>query len=65
MTLKEWMQERQLSQQKLAEMLGVTQPTIARWVNTIQFPDPINIIKIRTVTGGKVTADSLVDQWVS
>lgn len=63
MTLREWMADQKLSQQKLAVMLGVTQPTIARWLNTVQAPDFCNIIKIRKLTGGVVTADSLVDQW--
>jgi len=63
MDLREWMAENKLSQKRMADMLSVSQPTVARWLGGVQFPDVTHIIKIRAVTEGKVTADSLVDQW--
>ena len=64
MTLKEWMRCNALTQVVVAEKIGVHQSTVARWINYQQFPDPIHLVKIKDITGGEVTADNLVNEWV-
>jgi len=63
MTLKQWMSDQGITQHQAATLLGVSQPTLCRWINLVNAPDIENIINIRKVTGGAVTADSIVNEW--
>lgn len=65
MQLKDYLSENNLTQQKFADQIGVTQATVARWAGGVQFPDPIFLKKIETVTGGKVTPSDMVNMWVA
>jgi len=56
-TLRDYMDRNGLTQAQMAEMLGVRQPSVGRYLKG-QVPDPVIMQKIIDATEGQVTADS-------
>ena len=65
MHLKDYLSENNLTQQKFADQIGVTQATVARWAGGVQFPHPIFLHKIEKATEGRVTPSDMVSLWVA
>jgi transcriptional regulator with XRE-family HTH domain len=64
MQLKQYLANEGISQQALANKIGVSQPTINRWALGVNFPDPIYLHAIEKETNGLVTPRDFVDLWV-
>lgn len=63
MTLKEWLAQHRMSDAQFARLSGIGQRALVqKYRHGRQFPAPENLRRIRTATGGAVTADDLVDQ---
>jgi transcriptional regulator with XRE-family HTH domain len=54
MKLAAYLSENNLTETAFAQIVGVSQVTINRYVQGKRFPDPGIIIRIETLTGGKV-----------
>lgn len=53
--LSKYLSKKKLSQQKFAEMIGVTQAAVNRYVNGVQKPEENIMVKIFEITKGEVT----------
>lgn len=60
MTLSEWMTENDVSPESLANMIGVHWATIYKWRSGRSFPRLDQIVAIRRLTKGAVTADDFL-----
>ena len=58
--LKAFMKRRGLTQARLAELMGVSQPTVWHWLNGTKHPSPENFCKLADLTG--MTTDELFDR---
>jgi len=54
MQLKEWIKEKEMTQQEVADALGVAQGLVSSWCNGERLPRPENMAKIVELTGGEV-----------
>jgi transcriptional regulator with XRE-family HTH domain len=57
MELTAWMAEAGLTSGQLAEKLKVTENTVARWRGGWRRPRDADLVALREVSGGKVTAN--------
>ena len=51
--IEKYRKERDLTRNELAELVGVTMPTIYRWENGDRLPDIVMLMKIARVLGVK------------
>lgn len=54
MTLADYLRTAKTSEADFATSLGVTQVTVNRYLNGKRFPDKETILRIETITSGKV-----------
>jgi DNA-binding XRE family transcriptional regulator len=54
MTLKEWRRKHHVSQETVAQKLGVHQSTVSKWETGEECPSLLTAESIRVLTGGKV-----------
>ncbi len=59
MTIDEYIARKNLTQADFAQMVGVKQPTVHRWIYGKKFPEPRHARKIVEVTQGQVTFEDL------
>ena len=64
MTLYEYMQRQKITQNEMADIVGVSQATISRWLASELYPDWLNLVKIHEATSGLVTANDFFDDFV-
>ncbi len=57
MTLAQYMAREGLSETEMARLLGMSQPTVSRYLSGERMPKPRNMAKIVAVTGGRVRPD--------
>jgi predicted transcriptional regulator len=57
MKLAEHMDKKGITETEMARLLGVSQPTVSRYLNGERMPKPRNMAKIVAVTGGRVRPD--------
>jgi len=57
MVLAEWMRLHEMTQQRFAGEVGVTQTTVSRWLDGGTLPSLPAILAVARVTAGAVTAD--------
>jgi len=62
MTLKQYLAQHNIPPDRFAGELGVSIPTIYRYLSGDRFPTPDNLRRIRDMTGGAVTANDFLDQ---
>ncbi len=55
MTLQQYLTQTGLSQQKFADLVGITQMTVSRYVHGLRLPRRAHMQRIYEVTGGSVT----------
>jgi transcriptional regulator with XRE-family HTH domain len=60
MTLREWIKAEKLSQREAAAMLDVHLVTLNRWLCGHLMPSRDALMRVRDVTGGKVSADTFL-----
>ena len=60
MDLKSWRKDRELTQAAAGEMLGLSQPTLAKIEAGGQWPTPDTIARIENGTAGAVTANDIL-----
>lgn len=60
MTLKEYLAHKEISEGTFAEMIGVKQATVNRYVNGARTPKQQFLRAIAKATGGKVTANDFM-----
>lgn len=61
MKLREWREKNKLTQEQLAEMLGVnSDESISQWENGKNMPRKDVLIEIMNLTKGKVTANDFI-----
>jgi DNA-binding transcriptional regulator YdaS (Cro superfamily) len=60
MTLAEFLSDQGLSQAKFGAWIGVSAPTINRYIKGKRAPSATNVRKIKAITKGLVTADDLL-----
>lgn len=65
MDIKAWRAANTLSQLKAAEILGISQPNIARIERGQYFPGPETIRQLNARSDGKITAEGLWEAWCS
>ncbi len=63
MRLKEWLEDEGLLRVEFAAQVGVHPITMTRWVTGAWVPSSEYIERIAELTGGKVTANDLMEQW--
>lgn len=56
-TLREYINQNNLSQVEFGELIGVSQPAVDRYIDGDRIPRPKIMEKISKVTGGEVTAN--------
>ena len=61
MTLHEFLIKEGFTQQQFAELIGVRQSSVSKWLQGDSRPSWSIIKKIKEVTDGKVTADSFLE----
>jgi len=61
MTLHEFLIEEGYTQQAFAELIGVRQSSVSKWLQGDSRPSWSIIKKIKEVTDGQVTADSFLE----
>ncbi len=59
MNLNDWIKTKNLTTSQFAEMLGVSQPTVSRWINGVLFPSRKSIAAIIKTTNGEVSANDI------
>lgn len=47
--LQELRKEKDLSQEKIAELIGVSRQAVSKWENDLSYPDSKNLIKLSEV----------------
>ena len=57
MKLTEYMAKKGINETEMARLLGISQPTVSRYLNGLRMPKPRNMAKIVAVTGGLVRPD--------
>lgn len=64
MTLAQYLDEKSLMETAFAELIGVKQATINRYINKKRFPSPDVIRKVEAATKGKVRVSDwfLIDE---
>lgn len=62
MTLIEFKKARNLSNTKLAEMLGVHEVTVSRYLHRKTLPDTLTMDRIRQVSGGLVDTKDCIPE---
>ncbi len=55
MNLSDWIKIKRLTTIQFAEMLGVSQPTVSRWINGVLFPSKKSMTAIMKTTNGEVS----------
>lgn len=60
MKLANFLESKGISQAKFADLIGVEQAAISRYITGTRMPRKEHLARIRTVTGGAVTADDFV-----
>ena len=63
MFLSEWIQQNNLTQQAVADLLGVTRPTVSYWLAGKTRPTPASASIIKRITKGKVRPDDFQLSW--
>jgi len=57
MKLTEYMAKKGINETEMARLLGMSQPTVSRYLSGERMPKPRNMAKIVAVTGGRVRPD--------
>ncbi len=57
MKLAEYMDKKGITETEMARLLGVSQPTVSRYLNGERMPKPRTMAKIVAVTRGRVRPD--------
>jgi len=65
MKLKNWLQTNDLSTADFAAIIGVSQPTIYRYMNGVQYPSRKYLLAIKKHTGGQVTPNDFLTEDVA
>ena len=60
MKLQQWKDKEGLTNQQIADLVGVSQGSISRYINHVVRPEWPNIQKIITATNGEVTANDFL-----
>lgn len=60
MQLSEYLRQHEISRGRFAELIGVKEVTVGRYITGARFPDRDSLIAIKRVTGGAVTADDFL-----
>lgn len=60
MTLNQWLQSEGKSREWLAAQLGVDLSSVCRYLTGARTPRWATIVRIRELSGGRVTADSFI-----
>lgn len=60
MTLSDFLLGKGYTQREFAQLVGISQPAIARYVAGRRMPLRKHLMRIREVTDGKVTADDFL-----
>jgi len=60
MTLREWRQKHKVSQETVAEHLGVHQSTVSKWETGEEMPSLLTAEAIRVLTASKVPLSAWV-----
>lgn len=61
MKLDAYLRDRDLTDEKFADIIGVDRSAVTRWRNGTVCPEPLNQRKILEVTGGLVTPNDFFD----
>ena len=62
MKLKRYLDENAISDAEFAEIIGVHQTTVSRYVRGLRIPKHAHIRQIMLATGGQVTANDFVER---
>ena len=63
MLLSDYMVEENLTHQALADLLGVTRPTVSYWLSGKTRPAPASALLIKKITRGQVNPDDFQNAW--
>lgn len=60
MTLSDYIAAHRMTQDEFAELIGVTQPSVGRWIAGERMPRPDTLRRIAELTAGAVTANDFM-----
>ena len=60
MQLSKFLDYHGMSQAEFGKLIGASQPSISRYIAGSRMPRPMQLIRIRKVTRGAVTADDFI-----
>lgn len=61
MKLNEFLSQNKITQERFAELIGVEQPTVCRYLKNERFPREDEMRRIYTATNGLVTPNDFID----
>ena len=65
MQLREYMRENQLTAQDVSNKMGESRRTIEKWARNERYPRPMAQQKLIDMSEGKITADGILNGFVS
>ncbi len=60
MRLNDYLQQKGLTQEQFALLVGVKQNAVSQWISGERYPRPLHLKKIKKVTKGVVSGDDML-----